>query len=86
MSLSQSFARSRFARFVNSPTGRVARIVAGLALILWGYTQSESASGIVWIILGIIPLSAGLFDACLVSLLVGGPISGEKVRAACKDS
>lgn len=85
MNLSQSFARSNFARFMNSPRGRITRIIAGVALIIWGYTQLEYSPGIILIIIGIIPLSAGLFDICLISPLVGGPLSGDKVRVACKE-
>jgi len=81
MSLSQSFARSAFARFMNSRAGRVTRIIVGLALIIWGYTQSAYTSGIVLILVGLLPLSAGLFDLCIISALLGGPISGKKVRA-----
>jgi hypothetical protein len=35
MSVAETFGRLGFARFVNSPAGRVARVVAGLALIGW---------------------------------------------------
>jgi hypothetical protein len=76
MSIAESFGRSGFAKFINSPTGRIARIVVGLALIVWGYTSG----GILLIIIGLIPLVAGSFDLCLVSALLGGPVSGEKVR------
>jgi hypothetical protein len=79
MSMAQSFGRSAFARFVNSPTGRVVRVVVGIALILWGYTRLGSSSGVVLIVVGLIPLLAGVFDLCLVSALLGGPISGSRV-------
>jgi hypothetical protein len=32
---------------------------------------------IVW---GVLPLIAGAFDICYVSALLGGPISGKKIR------
>lgn len=80
MSIAESFGRSGFAKFINSPTGRIARLVVGLALIVWGYTQLDSGTGIVLIIIGLVPLTAGAFDLCLVSALLGGPISGKKVR------
>lgn len=76
MSIAESFGRSGFAKFINSPVGRIARVVVGLVLIAWGYISS----GIVLIIIGLIPLAAGAFDLCLVSALLGGPISGKKVR------
>ena len=82
MNLSESFARSGFARFINSGAGRIARIIVGIALIIWGYTQIEHTSGIIWMLVGLIPLSAGLFDLCIISPLLGGPFSGNKVRKA----
>jgi hypothetical protein len=76
MSIAESFGRSGFAKFINSPAGRIARIVVGLVLIVWGYTSSS----IVLIIIGFVPLVAGAFDLCLISALLGGPISGAKIR------
>jgi hypothetical protein len=81
MSIADSFARSGFARFVNSPTGRVARLIVGIGLIVWGFTQLGSTTGVVLIILGLVPFLAGAFDLCLVSALLGGPIQGARVRA-----
>lgn len=76
MSIAENFSRTGFAKFINSPSGRIARIVVGLALIVWGYTSGA----IVLSIIGFIPLAAGAFDLCLISALLGGPISGKKVR------
>lgn len=78
MSLAESFAQSGFARFVNSPTGRITRIVVGLGLIGWGYAQ-PTGSGIILIVLGLVPLTAGVFNLCLISALLGGPISGARI-------
>ncbi|HCV42756.1 MAG TPA: DUF2892 domain-containing protein [Bacteroidetes bacterium] len=78
MSLAESFAQSGFAQFVNSPTGRVARIVVGLGLIGWGCAQ-PTGSGVVLIVLGLVPLAAGVFNLCLISALLGGPISGARI-------
>ncbi len=80
MSVAASFARSGFARFINSPAGRVARIVAGIGLIGWGYGARAEPTGIVVMVLGLVPLAAGVFDWCLVSALLGGPLSGVRVR------
>jgi hypothetical protein len=81
MSLTQSFGRSAFARFINSPTGRVVRIVAGLGLIGWGYTQRGSAIGVAFMLVGLIPLAAGVFDWCIISALLGGPLSGARINS-----
>jgi hypothetical protein len=79
MSLAQSFAQTGFARFINSPTGRIVRVVAGLALIGWGYTRRAETAGMILMVVGLIPLSAGSFDLCFISALLGGPISGARV-------
>ena len=81
MSIAESFGRSGFARFVNSPAGRIARLVVGVGLIVWGYTQLDAGMGFVLIIIGLVPLAAGAFDLCLISALLGGPISGARIRA-----
>lgn len=80
MSLAQMFAHTGFARFVNSPAGRWTRIIVGIALIAWGYTQRGGTEGIVLLVVGLIPLLAGAFDWCLISALLGGPISGVVLR------
>jgi len=80
MSMAESFGRSGFARFINSPAGRIGRIVVGIALICYGYLQHGAGSGNVFMIVGVVPLAAGLFDWCLISALLGGPLSGAKVR------
>jgi hypothetical protein len=79
MSIAESFGRSGFAKFVNSPAGRLVRIVAGLGLIGWGYTQGASATGIVLVAVGLVPLGAGVFNLCIISALLGGPISGASI-------
>jgi hypothetical protein len=84
MSIAESLGKSGFARFVNSPAGRIARLVVGFVLIVWGYTQRDTGSGIVIILIGLVPLAAGTFDLCLVSALLGGPISGARVRGQKK--
>ena len=81
MSLAESFGRSSFARFINSASGRVVRIVAGVGLIVWGYSQLSSAMGVVLIVVGCVPLAAGVFNLCLISALLGGPISGKQLSS-----
>ncbi len=81
MSLAESFARSGFAQFINTATGRIARIVVGLGIIGWGYAQLPGTSGIILVVLGLVPLTAGAFHLCLISALLGGPISGARIAA-----
>ena len=82
--MAESFARSGFAKFINTPTGRIVRIIAGLVLIIWGYTQLPDTGGIVLIIIGLIPLVAGSFNLCLISALLGGTINGAKIAESNK--
>ena len=79
MSLAESFGRSRFAQFINSPTGRLARLVAGVGLVAWGYTQRGTGTGLVFVAVGLVPLAAGTLNLCLISALLGGPISGARI-------
>lgn len=79
MSIAESFGRSGFARFINSSAGRIVRVVAGAGLIAWGYTLRGGTGGLVLMAVGLVPLAAGLFNLCLISALLGGPISGTRV-------
>jgi hypothetical protein len=81
MSIAESFGRTGFAAFVNSPAGRIARVVVGLGLIIFGWTRPDSGMGLTLIVIGFVPLVAGMFDLCLVSALLGGSIRGSRVRA-----
>ena len=70
-----------FITFMASTTGRIVRIVAGLALIAWGLWGLSGAAGILVIVIGAVPLLAGLFDFCVFAPLFGAPLSGPKIRA-----
>lgn len=62
---------------VGSQPGRVLRIVAGTALVGWGlHRGGRAVAG-----LGLVPLSAGAADVCLLGPLVHGPLAGEAFRA-----
>lgn len=78
--LENSFNRSGFSRFLNSPAGRIFRSVAGIGFIVAGYIFRDHVLGIVSIVWGVLPLTAGAFDICYVSAVLGGPLSGKKIR------
>jgi len=80
----EAFNRSGFSRFLNSPAGRIFRLVAGLAFLVVGYVYRAHALGVVSMVWGILPLSAGALDICYVSALLGGPLSGAKIRSKYK--
>jgi hypothetical protein len=79
MKLAESFGRSGFAKYVNTTSGRIVRIIAGLAILGWGYVQLPGATGIVLIIVGLVPFTAGIFNLCLISALLGGTIKGKRI-------
>ncbi len=81
MSLHDSFNHSAFSHFINSTSGRVFRIVAGLAFLAAGYAYRAHPLGIVSMVWSIFPLTAGAFDWCYVSGVLGGPIAGARIRA-----
>jgi hypothetical protein len=74
MSMAESFGQSGFAKFMSSPAGRLLRVVAGLALIWWGYGRRDTTGGLVVMLIGLIPLLAGALNLCLISALLGGPL------------
>ena len=71
-----------FISFMASPAGRITRVIAGLALILWGLLGLGGTGGIVVAVVGAVPFLAGLFDFCVFAPLFGAPMSGPKIRAA----
>lgn len=77
-----AFVQSGLAQFLASAAGRTVRALAGLALIWWGFSHRAGAIGIVILLVGLVPLAAGIFDFCVLSRLLGGPFSGATIRAA----
>ena len=69
-------------RFLASPTGRAVRVVAGLLLIVIGVVAVEEMLGWVLVIVGLVPLLAGIFDRCALAPLFGLPFVGAKLRKA----
>jgi hypothetical protein len=73
-------------RFMASPAGRIARIVAGVVLILVGLLVLEAPIGWIVAIVGLVPLLAGLFDRCVFAPLFGLPFVGPKLRDAVEST
>ena len=70
-----------FVSFMASPAGRITRIVAGIALIVWSLMGLTGTAGIILAVIGLVPLAAGVFDFCVFAPLFGAPLSGPKIRA-----
>ncbi len=71
-----------FISFMASTAGRIIRIVAGVVLIAVGFFVVRNiAVGIVLIIVGLVPLLAGIMDVCVFAPLFGNPFRGKDIRA-----
>jgi hypothetical protein len=69
-----------FAKFMASWTGRIIRIIAGIALIFLGFGAVHGTAGTILAVVGLVPLVAGLLDFCVFAPLFGGPFLGKDVR------
>jgi hypothetical protein len=79
--LGEAFNASGFSRFINSGPGRLFRLVAGIGFLVVGFLYRDHPAGIVSMAWSVLPLSAGVFDVCYVSAVLGGPLQGEKIRS-----
>jgi hypothetical protein len=71
-----------FISWMASSAGRITRVVAGLVLIAVGlFVVQNTTVGIVLIVVGFVPLLAGIFDFCVFAPLFGNPFVGKKIRA-----
>jgi hypothetical protein len=84
MSLHQAFNQSGFSKFINSPAGRIFRLVVGIGFLVIGYLYRDHTLGVLSMVWSVVPLSAGAFDLCYVSAVLGGPLSGAKIRSKQK--
>lgn len=84
--LEEAFNRSGFSRFLNSPAGRIFRLVAGTGFLVVGYVYRGHALGVLSMVWGLLAMSAGALDICFFSALLGGPLSGPKIRSKYKTS
>jgi hypothetical protein len=66
-----------FARFMAGPIGRLARIIAGVVLIVLGL-QAGGTGGIILAIVGVLPILAGALNFCLIAPILGAPFSGKE--------
>jgi hypothetical protein len=69
-----------FVRFMASNNGRMARIVAGIALIIGGLVSG--GNGTLLAVIGAVPLLAGVFDLCFFAPVCGLPVNGAKIRSS----
>ncbi len=70
-----------FVRFMQTPAGRIGRVVAGIVLIYAGLVGVGGVQGYLLAVIGAVPLAAGLFDVCLMAPFFRVPFSGSKIRS-----
>lgn len=80
----EAINQSGFLKFLNSPAGRIFRLVAGAGFLAIGYIYRSHALGLLSIVWGAFAMSAGAFDICFISVVLGGPLSGAKIRSKYK--
>lgn len=85
MSRQIAFNRSGFSKFINSPAGRIFRLAAGIGFLVVGYIYRHHALGVLSMAWSVLPLSAGALDICYISAVLGGPLSGAKIRSEHKE-
>ena len=81
MSPAQRFNATGFSRWVNGPSGRAFRLLAGAAWLAFGLVFLGQWWGIAAMAWSVLPLSAGIFDVCWISAALGGPLRGKSIRA-----
>ena len=69
-----------FARFMSSLSGRMLRIVAGIALILIGLLAVHGIGGIILAVVGLVVAAAGMFNFCIFAPLFGGPFWPKDIK------
>ena len=82
MSLAERFNATGFSSWINGPRGRAFRLVAGTAWLVVGLVFHDHWWGVAAMAWSVLPLTAGIFDVCWFSAMLGGPLRGNPIRAA----
>jgi len=75
----KKFNNSTFGRWINSRVGRVFRLCAGAIFLVLGIIFIDNSWGKASLLWSFFPLTAGIFNVCWISLVLGGPFSGKKI-------
>jgi hypothetical protein len=81
MSRADWFNATGFSRWVNGPSGRAFRLVAGAAWLAVGLMFRDHWWGVAAAVWSFFPLTAGIFDICWISAALGGPLRSRTIRA-----
>ena len=68
-----------FVRFMQTPAGRITRVVGGIAMIAGGRIAG-GPGGVALAVAGLVPFGAGLFDVCVLAPFFRIPFSGARIR------
>jgi len=71
----QSFIRSLVTK-----NGRMARVVVGVALIVFGIVVPPETVGYVLVAIGVVMAAAGALDKCVIAPLFRLPFDGKELR------
>ncbi len=63
-----------FVRFMRGGIGRTLRMALGIVLIYWGFF---GGAGVIWGLIGFVPLAAGIFNFCVLAPLFGFTLMGQ---------
>ncbi len=69
---------SRFARFMASPRGRMARVVLGAAVIATGLAFLAAPVGYIVAAAGLLPIASGTLNLCPIAPAWGGHFIGAR--------
>ena len=64
--------------------GSIIRIIVGLILIVVGICWGQGMAGYIIVIVGLVPILAGIFDKCLFAALFKLPSDGSALRQKIK--
>lgn len=70
-----------FVRFMVSPVGRITRLVGGTALIAVGLLGVGGVPGLAMAVFGLMPMTTGMFDLCVMGVPFRLPLRGSRLRA-----
>ncbi|MEU4711048.1 DUF2892 domain-containing protein [Nocardia salmonicida] len=62
---------------MRSTVGRLARIAAGIAVIVVGLAVVGGTAGIIVAVIGLVPIAAGVFNFCLLGPVFGVDLHGQ---------
>jgi len=70
----------KFVKFMVSGKGRSTRIALGVVIMSVGLLVVQGAPGAIMAVVGLIPISGGLLDFCLIGFALGYPLKGAEAR------